>query len=140
MVVGLTHLGVPVFAHVCHHQGKMWVSMVLPVKAPCSDEDDEKSCASTVCEDRDMATAQFSQKPCCEDQSALLKITSSYCSNLPVWENHTNTSLVFIPSDHLILLREQIHESHSLSPFFSDAYFPVTTGKLKCIVKGEFRC
>jgi hypothetical protein len=138
LIVGLTHVGIPVFAHVCHTQKEMWLSMVLPSKAACH-EDEEQNQIASGCHSLLEPVTSISTKPCCEDQTGLLKVESSYCSSLPGYENKADQT-GYVTAFHI---RAPVVPEFSDSNLFlqRDQGPPILySGRELCIRLQDFRC
>ena|SRR5687768_8869782 len=70
----LSNVGIPVFKHICHSQGKTWSSVVIPAKSCCSKKKltGVKPCHSTKTE------TGLDSRPCCENQQDFLQLSVDY--------------------------------------------------------------
>ena len=138
IVVVLTHVGIPVFAHICHGKGEMWFSMILPSNASCHTKADRID-NQNACLEKSLPSTTVNAKPCCENQTGLLKIESSYCSSLPGNESKEAPSAAVIDFSfegifflHAGLYNPGIERDHAP---------PVQIyGRELCIRLQDFRC
>lgn len=83
ILVLLTNLGIPVFTHVCHGQGKEWSSVLLPVRSCCSKKaEPEKPCQvqkNTHCKKGIKST------PCCENHASLAQLNTNLLADFQAW-------------------------------------------------------
>jgi|GEM_PF-3404049 len=83
ILVLLTNLGIPVFTHVCHGQGKEWSSVLLPVRSCCS----KKAKPEKPCLDQKRAHCKKGIKstPCCENHASLAQLNTNLLADFQVW-------------------------------------------------------
>ena len=70
----LSNVGIPVFKHICHSQGKTWSSLVIPAKSCCSKK---KSVGTNPCHSPKSETG-LASRPCCENQQDVLQLSVDY--------------------------------------------------------------
>ena len=138
IVVGLTHVGIPVFAHICHGEGEMWFSMILPSNGSCHTKADSMA-SEDPCHEKNLPATTVNAKPCCENQSGLLKIESSYCSSLPGNESKAEQSAMLLdfPFEGIFFLHAGLY-NHGIE---RDHALPALIyGRELCIRLQDFRC
>ena len=76
IVMLVTNIGIPVFTHVCHGQGKSWSSAFVPAKSCCtkSKPNELKGLCHIPAAQKDGLS--FEARPCCENHSAFAQIHS----------------------------------------------------------------
>lgn len=69
-----SNVGIPLFKHICHTQGKTWSSLVVPAKSCCSKKkvNGVKPCHSAKSE------TGLTSRPCCENQQNILQLSVDY--------------------------------------------------------------
>jgi hypothetical protein len=85
ILVLLTNVGIPVFTHVCHGQGTVRSSLLLPSGGCCGKkqqvEQPVQACHSTKkCE-----KPGIQQKPCCENKVSIARTDSDYFDGQGAW-------------------------------------------------------
>ena len=70
----LSNVGLPVFKHICHSQGKVWASVVIPAKSCCSKK---KLTGVDPCHSPKNETG-IASRPCCENQQDILQLSVDY--------------------------------------------------------------
>ena len=70
----LSNVGIPVFKHICHSQGKTWSSVVIPAKSCCSKK---KVIGGNTCHSTKGETG-LTGRPCCENQQDILQLSVDY--------------------------------------------------------------
>ncbi len=73
-----SNVGIPVFKHICHSQGKIWSSVVIPAKSCCSKK---KLIGVDPCHSPKSETG-LSGRPCCENQQDILQLSVDYLQSL----------------------------------------------------------
>jgi hypothetical protein len=74
VILLLSNVGIPVFKHICHSQGKTWSSVVIPTKSCCSKK---KLTGIDPCHSSRDETG-ISSRPCCENQQDILQLSVDY--------------------------------------------------------------
>lgn len=69
-----SNVGIPVFKHICHSQGKTWSSVVIPAKSCCSKK---KLTGINPCHSAKSETG-LASRPCCENQQDILQLNVDY--------------------------------------------------------------
>lgn len=77
-----TNIGMPIFTHICHGQGTVQASLLLPTGGCCSKKQaSKKSChAAKSCK-----KPGLNPKPCCENRVSLASADSSFTNNVINW-------------------------------------------------------
>ncbi len=73
IVMLVTNIGIPVFTHVCHGQGKSWSSAFVPAKSCCSRSKNNK--AEGICHipGKESQGLSFNARPCCENHAGFVQ-------------------------------------------------------------------
>ena len=72
-----SNVGIPVFKHICHSQGKTWSSVIIPAKSCCSKK---KLIEVNPCHSPKSETA-LTGRPCCEDHQDILQLSVDYLNS-----------------------------------------------------------
>ncbi len=70
----LTNIGIPVFTHVCHTQGKSWSSAFIPANSCCSKSDENQSYGFCHLPSAKEEGAAYEARPCCENHSGFVQL------------------------------------------------------------------
>lgn len=94
----LSNVGIPVFTHICHGQGKTWTSLYVPAKSCCTKK--KLSTNSFACHipAKDNDSSSIKSRPCCENKDGLIQLDSDFAQKLPVFIKWSQTSLIFAVS------------------------------------------
>lgn len=137
-LVLLTNIGIPVFTHVCHGQGKVWSSVLLPARSCCKKKKVVKEVKACHAAERNCEKG-IQSKPCCENHAALLKTKSEFFNPLPAWVfNPLQQAFVALPVTDSTPGFSSF--SHSCVPFQPHAPPVPLHGRSLLIFKQVFRC
>lgn len=139
MLVLLTNLGIPVFTHICHGQGTVRSSMLLPFGGCCAKkrqaEQPAQACHLTKkCEKQDNLS-----KPCCENKVSLARTDSDYSGGLTAWVLKSLSDIFVSPPAPVAAVFVSTFSRHFTS--FQPHAPPVPLhGRSLLISKQTFRC
>ena len=78
-VLLLSHVGLPVYTHVCHSMQKSWSSIYVPAKSCCSLKESTRSGAICLTgKDLDTKGPAFTLEPCCENIQDILQLDAEF--------------------------------------------------------------
>lgn len=72
----LTNIGIPVFTHICHGQGKSYSSIIIPAKSCCSKSSDEKQVGLCHIPSTRSEGLSIEARPCCENHNGIARLQS----------------------------------------------------------------
>ncbi|MDQ3017844.1 MAG: hypothetical protein M3R25_14120 [Bacteroidota bacterium] len=70
----LTNVGIPVFTHVCHTQGKSWSSAFIPAKSCCSKSKNNQTAGLCHLPESKQEGVSYEARPCCENHSGFAQL------------------------------------------------------------------
>lgn len=136
-LVLLTNIGIPVFTHVCHGQGKEWSSLLLPARTCCS----KKAEATRACHTQKKGHCKkgIQSKPCCENQSLLAQLNASFLGDFQNWsvKKLDNAMLAFAIANQALFFPSSTSKFSSFHPHAP----PVPLhGRSLLVFEQVFRC
>ena len=139
-LVLLTNIGIPVFTHVCHGQGKTWSSVLLPARSCCSKKKSDNEVKPCHADDRSCEKG-MRPKPCCENHTSLLNTKSDFFNSHSTWVSKVKTSQQEFDAIFSISLIPDF-SSPSLSSFSFQPHAPPVPlhGRSLLIFKQTLRC
>ena len=131
----LSNVGIPVFKHICHSQGKTWSSVVIPTKSCCSKK---KVTGGNSCHTPKSETG-LASRPCCENQQEIISLSVDYLqSHLALTKSSLIDDFVgaFVNNHKFDLVTNSDHNS------LPKAHGPLRTlhGRSLLISQQVFRC
>jgi hypothetical protein len=136
-LVLLTHIGLPVYSHVCRGQEKTWHSVIVPVESCCTDRQKVRPCDDLP----DAGSGQTLEKlPCCQDHTTVAGLDTDFT------KNHTSFLVKVWPLAGLLQavppFIEFLQPVHSTSCFSFHPHAPPDRlwGRSLLLFKQSFRC
>ncbi len=139
ILVLLTNVGIPVFTHVCHGQGTVRSSLLLPSGGCCPKKrqvaQPAQACHSTgKCE-----KAGIQPKPCCENKISIARTNSDFSDELPALALKSLGDIFVSPPAPVAVTLVSAFSTHFIS--FQPHAPPVQLhGRSLLIFKQTFRC
>lgn len=137
ILVLLTNLGIPVFTHVCHGQGKEWSSVLLPARSCCS----KKAEPEKPCQNHKSAHCKkgINSTPCCENHASLAQLNTNLLADFQAWSVKKVEIVLpaFVLTNHSIVFQSN---STAFSSFQPHAPPMPLHGRSLLLFEQVFRC
>lgn len=139
MLVLLTNVGIPVFTHVCHGQGTVRSSLLLPSGGCCAKKRQVAQPAQACHSIGKCEKAGIQPKPCCENKVSIARTNSDFSDELPAWALKNLGDIFVSPPAPVAVTLVSAFSQHFIS--FQPHAPPVPLhGRSLLVFKQIFRC